>query len=396
LSLALFNENGERIELRSESGPDGASEAECARGLIELTTPQREIVFTDVATRPVLSLLREFSAPVCIEPESAPEDLERQLAFDDDPFNRWQAAQSLGLRSILERIEAARDGRPAPDERAYIGALRRLIDAGESDPAFAALALTPPSEIDVAREIGNNVDPDAIFAARTGLRRAIGSGLSDALHDIYARLADARPYSPDAAAAGRRSLRNAALDLLAAGDPAAGVALGSRQFEDATNMTDRLAALSTLSNIRGDAREEAFAKFYARYSDDALVLDKWFMLQSVIPEPETTARVVELMRHKDFSYGNPNRVRAVVAAFANGNPTRFHALDGSGYDLLANTVLEIDSKNSQLAARLLSALRSWRSMEARRRAIAEKTLRRILEKPDLSRDVADIATRAVA
>jgi aminopeptidase N len=160
-------------------------------------------------------------------------------------------------------------------------------------------------------------------------------------------------------------------------------------------MTDKLAALATLSLIKGAEREAAFAKFYDQYADDALVIDKWFTLQSTIPEAETTGRVAALMRHPDFSFGNPNRVRSVVGAFANANPTRFHALDGSGYDLLANTVLELDSKNPQLAARLLSALRSWRTLEERRRALAEGTLCRILEKTDLSRDVADIASRAL-
>jgi aminopeptidase N len=395
LSLAMFNENGERIELVAQEDQSGASKTECARGLIELTTPQRKIVFRNVATRPVLSMLRGFSAPVRIAPDPEPANLERLLAFDDDPFNRWQAAQSLALRSIMLRIEALRDGHAAPDDRAFIGALRRLIDGGAADPAFAALALAPPSEIDVAREIGENVDPDIVFAARTDLRRAIGAGLGDALQEVYARLADERPYSPDAASAGRRALRNAALDLFAAGDQARGGALALRQFNEAANMTDKLTALSTLSLIKGDDREAAFARFYDQYADDPLVIDKWFSLQSMIPEPETTARVARLMRRPDFSYANPNRVRSVIGAFANANPTRFHALDGSGYDLLANTVLDLDSKNPQLAARLLSALRSWRSLEERRRALAEKTLQRILKKSDLSPDVSDIATRAL-
>ncbi len=395
LSLAMFNENGERIELLAQAGEEGATEAECARGLIELTTPQREIVFHNVATRPVLSLLRGFSAPVRISPDPEPADLERLLAFDDDPFNRWQAAQSLALRSILARLEALREGGAAPDDRAFFGALRRLIEAGESDPAFAAQALVPPSDIDISREIGENVDPDHVFSARLGLRRAIGAELAQPLHEVYARLTDQRAYSPDAASAGRRALRNIALDFIAAGDPSSGGALASRQFGEAGNMTDKLAALATLSLIKGEEREAAFAKFYDQYADDALVIDKWFTLQSTIPEAETTERVAALMRHPDFSFGNPNRVRSVVGAFANANPTRFHALDGSGYDLLANTVLELDSKNPQLAARLLSALRSWRTLEERRRALAEGTLRRILEKTDLSRDVADIASRAL-
>jgi aminopeptidase N len=395
LSLALFSENGEKVELSTKDGPHGASKEECAHGLFELVTQERRIVFENVASRPVLSLLRGFSAPVRLTPAPESVDLERLLAYDDDPFNRWQAAQSLALRSIFARIAAERENREHGDERAFFGALRRLIETSEADPAFAAQALTPPSEIDIAREIGEDVDPEIVFSARAGLRRAIGAELADVLRDVYARMADAAPYAPDAKSAGRRSLRNTALDLLTAGASSEGSALAERQFANATNMTDKLAALATLSLVPGDAREAAFARFYDQYAGDALVIDKWFSLQSTIPEPATISRIAALMRRNDFSYGNPNRVRSVVGAFSNANPRCFHALDGSGYALLETTVLELDSKNPQLAARLLSALRSWRTLEERRRAMAEKTLRRILEKGDLSRDVADIATRAL-
>jgi aminopeptidase N len=395
LSLALFSENGEKVELSAREGPQGASPEECARGLFELSTQERRIVFENVASRPVLSLLRGFSAPVRLTPAPESADLERLLAYDDDPFNRWQAAQSLALRSIFARIDAERDNREPGDERAFLGALRRLIETSEADPAFAAQALTPPSEIDIAREIGENVDPEIVFSARAGLRRAIGAELGDVLRDAYARMAEAAPYAPDARSAGRRSLRNTALDLLAAGAPLQGSVLAEQQFANATNMTDKLAALATLSLVPGDAREAVFARFYDQYASDALVIDKWFSLQSTIPEPATISRIAALMQRNDFSYVNPNRVRSVVGAFSNANPRCFHALDGSGYALLANTVLELDSKNPQLAARLLSALRSWRTLEERRRAMAEKTLRRILEKSDLSRDVSDIATRAL-
>jgi aminopeptidase N len=392
IALALFGENGEKLDLESND----ASETECARGLIELTTTLREITFLNVASRPVASLLRGFSAPVRLEPAPAPRELERLLTHDDDAFNRWQAAQSLALRSIFARIESPRGAGAPGDDRAFIGALRRLVETSDADPAFAAQALELPSEIDLAREVGHDVDPDILFAARQSLRAALGRELAPALEDAYARLSDAGPYSPDAASAGRRALRNAALDLIAAGDAARGGELARAQFDAAGNMTDRLAALAVLAHIGGEAREAAFARFYEQFAGDALVIDKWFALQARIPEAATTARVHRLMEHADFSYGNPNRLRSLIGAFANGNPTRFHALDGSGYALLERVVIDVDPKNPQIAARLLSALRSWRTLEAKRRGLAEQTLRRIAAAANLSADTSDIANRALS
>jgi len=388
VAMALFGENGEKLDLVSTD----ASATECARGLIELAAPSRTIVFREIASRPVVSLLRGFSAPVRLEPAPAPRELERLLAHDDDPFNRWQAAQSLALRSIFARVAAG----AGADDRAFFDALRRLVETSADDPAFVAEALDLPSELDLAREMGKDVDPDILFAARQALRQALGRELAPALEEAYARLSDNAPYSPDAASAGRRALHNAALDLIAAGDPARGLVLAQAQFDSATNMTDRLAALATLSLIGGEARESAFASFYDQFAGDSLVIDKWFGLQAKIPEEATTRRVRRLMEHKDFSLTNPNRLRALLGAFANFNPTRFHALDGSGYELIEQAVLAVDPKNPQIAARLLTALRAWRTLEARRREKAERTLQRILAQPKLSADVTDIATRALA
>jgi aminopeptidase N len=392
VALALFSENGEKLELVS----DDARETELARGLFEVTTAARTITFRNVPSRPVVSLLRDFSAPVRLEPAPESADLERLLACDDDPFNRWQAAQSLALRAIFSRVDAIAGGASAPQAPGFVAALRAILAQAEADPAFAAQALMLPSEIDLAREAGANVDPDVLFSARKGLREEIGRALLADAETTYARLTETGPYRPDAAGAGRRALRSAALDLIAAGDAQKGAAFAKRQFAAAGNMTDRLAALSALALIGGDAREEAFAQFYARFAGDQLVIDKWFALQATIPEPATTARVVKLMSHPDFSLTNPNRVRSLIGAFANANLTRFHALDGSGYDLLTQIVLELDPKNPQVAARLLSALRSWRTLEPRRRALVEARLRQILQRDTLSADVKDIATRALA
>jgi aminopeptidase N len=386
IALALFGENGQKLDLVS----DDATPAECARGLIELDSAERVIRFRDVPSRPIVSLLRGFSAPVRLEPAPASEDLERLLAFDDDPFNRWQASQSLALRAIFGRLETG-----ALDAQGLSEALRSLLARAEDDPALVAQALSLPSDIDLAREKATDVDPDVLFEARMALRAEIGRSLASELDAIYARFADAGAYTPDAASAGRRALRNVALDLLAAGDCERGRTLAMAQFEAAGNMTDKLAALATLALLGGHAREEAFARFYAQYAGDALVIDKWFSLQAMIPEPATTQRVLGLMTHRDFSIGNPNRVRALIGAFANGNLTRFHALDGSGYDLLTNVVLQVDPKNPQISARLLSALRSWRTMESRRRDLIETRLKHIVAQENLSADLRDIATRAL-
>ncbi|MFY9629323.1 MAG: aminopeptidase N [Methylocystis sp.] len=392
LALALFDDKGAKLRLCASD----ASEQENSRGLFELETETRTIRFSGLDARPTLSLLRGFSAPVRLEPAQENAELERLLAFDDDPFNRWQAAQSLALRSIFARVAALRGEGAAPDDKAFFAAVRRLLGANDLDPAFVALAMTLPSETDLARETGKNVDPDILFSARASLRREFGEALKSTLEDVYARSANEGGYSPDAASAGRRALRNAALDLIAAGDKILGVTLAERQFEAAANMTDSLAALYTLSLIGGEAREKAFARFYGQFEGDALVIDKWFSLQAMIPEESTTERVRGLMSHADFSLANPNRVRALIGAFATGNLTRFHALDGSGYDLLVSVVLELDSRNPQVAARLLSALRTWRTLEPRRQALAENALKRVASAPELSRDANDIVTRALA
>jgi aminopeptidase N len=397
VALALFDEDGAKLALEAD---DASAQEECAQGLFELGAPSRTISFKNVGRAPALSLLRGFSAPVRVEPAPDAPQLLRLLAFDDDPFNRWQAAQSLALRTIFARVAALR-GEAEIDATARAGddfleALSRFIAASDADPAFAALTLTLPTEIDLAREMAENVDPDVLFDARKSLRRDIGARLGPALHDVYARYTSDEPYSPDAASAGRRALRNVALDLIAAADRETGEKMAQRQFEAAANMTDRLAALATLALLGGPAREAAFAAFYKAFADDALVIDKWFSLQATIPEPGTTQAVRALMRHPDFSLASPNRTRALIGAFASANPTRFHALDGSGYEILSDVVLELDPKNPQVAARLLSSLRSWRSLEPRRRERAEAALKRILATPELSRDVNDIATRALA
>jgi aminopeptidase N len=209
-------------------------------------------------------------------------------------------------------------------------------------------------------------------------------------------LTSSASYSPDAASAGRRALANGALDLIAAADPLVGERLAAAQLESATNMTDRLAAFAVLTTLPGEAREHAIAAFGERFSGEPLVLDKWFALQAAIPEAGTLDRVKALMGHPAFSMTNPNRIHSLIGSFAMANPSQFNRADASGYEFLADIVLELDGSNPQVAARLLTAFGPWRMMEKTRRAGAERALRRIAQKASLSRDVADIVQRSLA
>jgi aminopeptidase N len=270
-----------------------------------------------------------------------------------------------------------------------------LLEDVSLEPAFVALAMVPPGEGDIAREIGRDIDPDAIHRARRALRSDIGTRLEAALSTLYERLTVPGGYTPDATSAGRRALRNIALDLLAADGNADGIARAARQYETADNMTDRMAALSTLAMHEGEARDKALADFYRRYSADALVIDKWFSLQAMSPLPGALDEVRALTRHVGFSLGNPNRVRALIGAFAHSNTTQFNRADGAGYQFVADTILALDPKNPQIAARMATAFRTWRMLEEGRRAKAEAELRRIKAAPSLSRDLSDIVERAL-
>ena len=360
-------------------------------GVVALTQPTQHFVFGNVGERPVPSLLRGFSAPVKLALSLDEDALLTLLARDSDPFNRWQAAQSYAVKLLLRLVK---DPSVRIDPH-FVGAVRGIIAGGSNDPAFAALSLTLPSEADLAREIGENVDPDAIHQARKTLRRTLSEDIGAELLGLIKSLVIQGPYSPQAKDAGRRSLRNAALDLACAGGAQDALALAQAQFDIADNMTDEMAALAVLAFSGSAAGERALQRFHDRYSADPLVIDKWLSVQAMLPHASTLDRVKDLMRHAAFSLHNPNRVRALIGAFASSNQTQFNRADGEGYRFLAEIVLTIDPKNPQLAARLLSAFKTWKALEPGRRTKAESSLRDIAGKAALSRDVADIVHRAL-
>jgi aminopeptidase N len=387
IAMGLVSRRGEELELASDH-PDWRAD-----GVFILRGARAEVSFTGLADKPVPSLLRRFSAPVRLEIAQDADDLLLLAGHDRDPYNRWQAIQTFAARIMLAAIREGRPQAPALDPR-FFAALESLV-AGDEDHAFAAEALAFPSEQDLMREIGKDVDPDAVVAARLALLGATGRALEAALLDAHARLAGGT-YVPDAAGAARRGLRNTALALLVAGHPAKHAGLARRQMDEADNMNDRLAALAALMRAPDEAREEALAAFERGYCDDPLIRDKWFSLQARIPGSEALERVERLTAHPAFSFAHPSRVYALVLGFASGNLSGFNRADGAGYDFIARTVLRLDAINPAVAARLLTSFRSWRSMEARRRDKALAALRWIAGHEKLSADVADIVTRSLA
>jgi aminopeptidase N len=390
LAVGLVGRDGRDLPLKFRDGRT------IERGVLTLTKPAETFVFGEIGEPPVPSLNRGFSAPIKLIANLSADDLRFLAAHDADAFNRWQALQTLATRLLLDNVASLRAAKPARQDGGLLHALGAILDDGTLEPAFIALALTLPGESDLAREIGRDVDPDAIFAARSDLRAAVGEHLAGSLFDHYRRLSESRPYSPDAASAGRRALRNICLDLLVATRRPDAVSLAARQYQAADNMTDRMAALSTLSPCDVPERAAMLDDFYARYADDPLIVDKWFTLQATIPEPATLDRVKALTGHRAFSFANPNRVRALIHAFALANQREFNRADGAGYDFVADTVLALDRKNPQLAAKLLAAMKSWRVLEPGRRAMAEKALQQVAAAPSRSPDVADIVQRALA
>ncbi|HZP20891.1 MAG TPA: aminopeptidase N [Bauldia sp.] len=388
--FGLVGPNGADLDFARTSG------ARVEGDVIHLTEASQTVRFEGVSARPVPSLFRGFSAPVRINAGLSEADLLFLLRTDSDPFNRWQAAEVLANRALMAGTTAAGKGEaPAPDG-AFIDALGEVAANEGLEPAFRAQVLQLPSEADIAREIGRNVDPDAIFRARQSLRAAIARRIGGLLAAVVERYGSARAFSPDAASAGERALANTALDLLVAGGGRAAIDMVDRRFRDAHNMTDRLAALSIMTHADLPERHAALAAFHDRYRDDQLVLDKWLALQAMAPAPDTLDRVRALLAAPSFAANNPNRIRALVGSFASGNQTQFNRADGAGYDFLAGYALDLDRRNPQTAARLLVSFRSWRALEEKRRTLAEKALRRIAAAPDLSPDVADIVTRTLA
>ena len=348
--------------------------------LLHVRKAEERFTFDGLKARPVPSLLRGYSAPVILNYPYSEADLLQLLAHDDDPFNRWEAGQRLAATIILER-----KGEPS---RAFLDAMAAIL--AEADRIFAAEVLMLPGETFLAEQMAV-VDPDALHEARNTLRRRIAEALRKELTAAYERLASSAAYAPDAASIGRRALRNQCLSYLTEVGEAP---LAYQQFRGADNMTDAMAALSALAQFDCPERDKALEEFYARWKDEPLVVDKWLAVQAGSRQPDTLARARALLAHPAFDLKVPNKVYALIRTFL-ANHVRFHAADGGGYAFLADQVIALNALNPQVAARMARGYDRWRKFDARRQARARAELERIRDTQGLSKDVAEIVTKAL-
>ncbi|MDB4986943.1 MAG: pepN [Myxococcaceae bacterium] len=394
IRVGLLGASGQDLPLRLAAGGAAPSAHEDGTSLLlELRQAEQTFTFVGVPERPAASLLRGFSAPVRLESDCSDADLLLRMAHDSDSYGRWDAAQSLSQRRILQAIEAQRRGEPLTLDAAFIEAFGEAL-ASDAEPQLLAQALALPAESVVADRL-DDVDPDAVHEARSFVERELASAHRELLQRRYAELSSQRPHAMTSAAMGQRSLRNVCLRYLTAADHFRDGTLARKQFDSATNMTDMIAALAALANVEGEDRHAALTAFYARFQEEALVVDKWFAVQATSQRASTLDEVIALMAHPAFQLDNPNRARSLIDSFAAGNQVRFHDASGRGYAFLRERVLEIDRFNGQVSARMVGPLTRFQRFEPRRRALMVAELQRILDHSSLSSDLAEQVGKAV-
>jgi aminopeptidase N len=387
VKLGLLGGNGQDFDLELASGEPVED------GVVHVTRRKQKFKFRNISSKPVPSYLRGFSAPVNLTAERSDADLAFLMANDADLFARWQATVDYATRILVQLAKSREPKSHLARARTFAQALApSLRDPGLSE-SYRAELMRLPTESDIARTIARNVDPAKILVARKLALKTIAQTTGDVLDDIYASATVASAFSPDQNQAGRRALRNATLTLLTARGRAHDKERLLEHFQSATNMTEQAHALALLAAASGPVRQQALDAFYRQWKHDHLVVDTWFGAQAGAPRAGTTANVRKLLRHPKFSLKTPNKVRALIGTFAMSNPSQFNRPDGAGYRLVAEQVLKLDTSNPQIAARLLNAFGSWRTLEPTRRTLAQEAITTIAEAPKLSRDVFEIASK---
>jgi aminopeptidase N len=370
--------------------------------LLVLTQASESITFENVSEEPVPSILRGFSAPVILDFDYTDAQLLTLLAHDADPFNRWEAGQRLALRSAIQSIVDSPDGIRAKGlNHAYVEAMRTVLRHPTLDAAFKELVLTLPSETYIAEQL-DVVDPQRVHAVREAMREQLARELLADWEWAFEAHKDNGSYRPDSLSSGRRALAGLALShlCLAARSSEDTVWPGKayQRFKDADNMTDRLGALSALVHSGHELAKPALARFHSLFKGEELVLDKWFALQAGCTDRhgQVLPAVRALMKHADFNLKNPNRARSVIFSYCSANPGAFHRLDAAGYVFWSEQVLELDTINPQVAARLARALDRWKKLAEPFKTAAHEALKRVAAKADLSNDVREVVSRALA
>lgn len=398
VAFGLVGKDGKDIPLKLE----GVSAAPATTIVLELTEASQRYRFVGVPEMATPSILRNFSAPVVLEYDYTDAELGHLLAHDSDAFNRWEAGQRLAMRRLLKLTGDVQKKLPLELDAMFIEALRACLNDQSLDPSYRELLLTLPSEAMIAEQM-QVVDPHSIHTARHFVKATLSEHLRADFLTVYENHLTPGKYSPDAASAAKRALKNTALSYLTAWADDSTFELALAQFDDAKNMTDKIAALAALTQSSGVSANahhakkvaQALKRFYQEFKKEALVIDKWFSLQAMAPATNV-AKVRELMAHPAFTLANPNRARSLIFGFCNGNPTGFHAVDGSGYAYWAEMVIALNKLNPQVAARLARSLDRWKKYPKHLQVLMKTALEEVAASSKLSKDVQEIVNKALA
>jgi len=386
--MGLVGASGEAIPVRLEG--DNEIHVETSR-VVEFTKAKQTFRFTNVAERPVPSLFRQFSAPVWLDDDLSPADRRHLMAHDEDPFNRWEAGQAYARALLMDAVKA---GGKAELDTDFAEAMRKILLDEALDPAFKAQALMLPTEQELG-QLSDVIDPDAIHTARKGLVKGLAALLESDLRATYDALASGEPFAPTAAQAGRRALRNRCLGYLSSLETKETDDLVFAHFTGATNMTDELAALSILVNSNSSHREGALKAFYDKWQKDPLVVNKWFSVQATSSRDGALGSIEALADHPAFTLKNPNRARALVAAFGFMNQRHFNDAGGEGYKWFADQIIAWDGINPTVTARSVTAFETWHRFDETRQAHAKAQIQRILDHKGISKNLFENATRVL-
>lgn len=363
--------------------------------ILQLTDTQHQFVFEAISEKPVVSILRGFSAPVKMIMNRSLDELAFLLSHDSDTFNRWEAGQQLAGQIIFDLISDIQNGRCLQLNPMMVTAYQQILTQDWEDLSYFALLLSLPSETYLAEQMAV-IDVVAIHQAREFVKTTLATELQNLFQTLYLTYHRDESDCFDAAAIGRRRIKNTCLNYLCALDDLAIKNWAHQQFKTAKNMTDQIAALSAMVNNPHYARTQSLMDFYQQWQHEDLVIDKWFALQASSPAADTVATVQKLMSHPAFNLTTPNRVRALIGAFSQNNPLHFHHANGSGYQLLADQIIALNALNPQLASRMIGALTSWRRYDDSRQALMIAQLERIMATEDISKDVYEVASKSLA
>jgi len=390
LTLGLLNDKGEacRLSLQATNTTDDHNI------VLDIKDTESAFVFENLNKKPIPSLLRGFSAPVKIFYDYSKDDLRFLMSHDKDDFNRWDAGQRLANIVIQELIDDINNAHPLVVDTGFLEAVGHVLQDQTAEKSLIKQALSVPNEILIS-ELYTPFNPDAIHEAREFLCHAIAKSMQPALTEIYHQNNHRKDYQFNAEQTGQRDLKNQCLAYLVRLNTDEVRQMALDQYQSANNMTDLLAALSSLVNIECDEREAVLQDFYNKWAHDPLVVDKWFSIQSRVSMGDALSTIKSLLQHDAFDMKNPNKVRAVIGSVCFANPVVFHQANGETYDFVAEQIIVLNDLNPQIAARLANAFNNWKRVDDPRQAKIETALQKILAHSNISKDVFEVVNKTL-